>query len=148
MLEMAPKAFGRNKPSREGARDPPCRRLMVAFDLLLQKDVLLGWLGRRSFGRGGLVESAALQERGHIRVASGEVTEQLQRFVAPAAREKRLPEAIAILAFQAAMLLEPFHAVGVEHFTPEVGIVTGGITARERMGEISRAITRRHWRVV
>src|SRR5205814_3756318 len=108
---------------------------------------LFRWCGRLSFGGGSLVEAAAFQERSHIRLAAGEVTEQRHGFVAAAAREKGLPEVITVLAFQAAMLLEPFNAISVEHFAPEVGIISGGITARESMREVGRAITRRHRRI-
>ena len=51
--------------------------------------------------------------------------EEVHRILAAAARKQGLAKVIAILALQSTVLLEPFHAIGVEHFTPEVGIVSG-----------------------
>ena len=71
------------------------------------------------------------------------------RFGAAAAGEKSFAEAVAILALQAAVLLEPFDAVRIEHFAPEIGVVAGGITVVvEGVREIGGAITRRDEREI
>src|SRR5476649_301092 len=50
--------------------------------LQLQKDVLLGWRDRWSFGGGGLIQATPLQKRRDIGIAAGEVAEQLHGIVA------------------------------------------------------------------
>ena len=54
---------------------------------------------------------------------------------------------VAVLAAQAAVFLEPFHRLGVEHFRPQVGVITGRVAAHD-VREVGAAVTRRHRRVV
>ena len=56
-------------------------------------------------------------------------------------REQGVTEVITVLALHAAVFLEPFDAVGVEHLTPHIGIVAGRVTAND-VAEVGRAVTR------
>ncbi len=49
---------------------------------------------------------------------------------------------IAVLALHAAVLLEPLDGIGIQHFAPDIGVITGGVAADD-MGEIGAAVT---WR--
>src|SRR5207342_1135382 len=102
----------------------------------------LGVVGRR---RGD--QATAHQQRLDVRIAAGEVMEQRQRVLAAATREQGVAEVVAVGAGQAAVLLHPFHAVGVEHFRPDVGVVAGCVAAHD-VAEVGRAVTRRHRREI
>ena len=94
------------------------------------------------------VETAPFQERFDVGIAAGEIVEELHRVLAPAAREEGVAEMIAVFALQAAMLLEPFDAVGIELFAPDVAVITGAVTAGKGVREIGAAITRRNgWQI-
>src|SRR5437879_5686547 len=82
----------------------------------LQEEHLLRRRGRRYLGRSSLIQAAPLQERRHVRIAAGEVTEEFHDVIAASAREQCLAEVIAVLALEAAVLLDPLDAVGIEHF--------------------------------
>ena len=91
------------------------------------------------------LKSAALEQRTDLRIAAaGEVPELPDRIFAAAAREQHLAETIAVLALQAAVLLDPLDGVRIEHFAPDVGVIAGRVAARERVREIRRPIARRH----
>ena len=78
------------------------------------------------------VEPAAFQERLDPGIAPGEIVKELHRVLAAAAREEGIAKMIAILALQAAVLLDPFHGVGIEDFRPDVAVVTGADSRRRR----------------
>ena len=82
------------------------------------------------------------------RIATGEVMEELHRILAAAAGQEGIAEVVAVLALQAALLLEPFDAVSIEHLAPDVAVVAGRVTAGKSMGEIGGAIARRHRREI
>ena len=65
-----------------------------------------------------------------------------------AAGKKFFAEEIAVLAGQAAVFLEILDRVGIEHFAPDIRVVSGRITAGEGVREIKAAITRRHRRII
>src|SRR5438445_13668909 len=64
-------------------------------------------------------QAATFEQRPDVRIAAREILELLQWIFAPAAREQGRAETIAILALQAAVLFEPAHRIGVEHFAPD-----------------------------
>mgnify|MGYP003694222567 CR=1 FL=1 len=66
------------------------------------------------------------------------------RIQAAAAGQERFAKVVAVFALQAAVLLEPFDAVGVEHLAPDIAVVAGRVTAGKGMREIGSAIARRH----
>src|SRR5881398_3181141 len=105
----------------------------------------------RLSGRLGIIrrkprfQSAPLQQRLEVRIAPHKILEQTQRIGRTTATEQCLPEAIAILALQSSVFLNPFHTVGIEHFTPDVRVISGGIASGKGVREIGAAITRRDW---
>src|SRR6266540_3320485 len=54
----------------------------------------------------------------------------------------------AVFAFQSAVFFEPFDRIGVEYFAPDVGVITGRVTAGERVRKIKASVTRRHRRKI
>mmetsp|Transcript_53120 Transcript_53120/g.124204 ORF Transcript_53120/g.124204 Transcript_53120/m.124204 type:complete len:781 (-) Transcript_53120:457-2799(-) len=76
-----------------------------------------------------------------------QLREQRHRVLAAAAREQATPQAVAVGAPQAALGLEPFDGIGVEHLAPDVGVVAGGIVAHH-VAEVGAAVARRHRREV
>jgi hypothetical protein len=68
---------------------------------------------------------AALEQRVDLRLATRpvKVPELAHWILAAAAREQHLAEAIAILALQAAVVLDPLHGVRVEDLAPDVGVI-------------------------
>ena len=52
-----------------------------------------------------------------------------------------------LVARQAAVLLDPLHRVGIEHFRPDVRVVARRVTAHD-VAEVRRAVTRRHRREI
>src|SRR5690606_18159059 len=62
-----------------------------------------------------LVQAAALEEGLDVGGVAGEVLEQVQGVLAAALRQQRGAEVVAVLAAQAAVLLEPLHRVRVQH---------------------------------
>src|SRR4029077_8583167 len=87
-------------------------------------------------------QPAPLQQRLDVRIAAHKILEQAQRISRTTTTEQRLPEAIAILALQPSMFLDPFHAVGIEHFAPDVRVISSGISSGESVREIWTAIAR------
>jgi hypothetical protein len=111
------------------------------------KRVAVGILTRQRGGGGGrrrLVETAPLQERPDVRIGAGEVAEHDQRVLAAAAREDGLAETVAVGADQAAVLLEPLDAVGIEHLGPDVRVIARGVAAFEDVSEIGATVAWRH----
>src|SRR3546814_816310 len=76
-----------------------------------------------------LLQPTTLQQRLHARVLAAEVAVQGGEVDGVAAREDLVAEDLAVLAGQAAVLLEPFERVVVEHLGPEVGVVAGRVAA-------------------
>ena len=93
-------------------------------------------------------EAAALQQRLDHGIPAAEVAVRLQRVLRAADTEQAGAEAVAVLAEQAAVLLEPLDGVGVEHLAPDVGVVAGVVAARERVREVRARVARRNGRVV
>src|SRR6056297_4240165 len=91
----------------------------------------------RSHGAGGFArafdrrQSAAFEQRLDIRLTPGEVAEQLHGILAAALGKERIPEMIAVFTRQSTVLLEPLDAVGVQHFTPDVGVIACRIAAHD-----------------
>src|SRR5437868_9556750 len=94
------------------------------------------------------IESTAFQQRLDVGIAPGEIFEQAERIGRSTTREQRFSKAIAVFAFQSAVLLNPLDAVGVEDFAPEIRIISGRISAGESMRKIKAAVARRHrWKI-
>src|SRR5207253_9165039 len=94
------------------------------------------------------IESTAFQQRLDVGIAPGEILEQAESIGRSTAREQRFSKAIAVFAFQSAVLLNPLDAVGIEHFAPKIRIITGRVSAVERMRKIKAAVARRHRRKI
>src|SRR5437773_12392318 len=111
------------------------------------------WFHRLS-GRLGIIrrrlpfQSAPFQQRLDVRIASDKIFEQTQRISRTTATEQRLSEAIAIFALQPSMFFDPFHAIGIEHFAPDVRVISRGISSGKRVREIWAAIPRWHRRKI
>src|SRR5437588_9902789 len=146
---------------QEVDRAVPCSMLnRTGMPLLLVHPVAAvagrGSLSRfqRFSGRLGIIrrrfafQSPPLQQRLDVRIAPDKILEQTQRIGRTTATEQCLPEAIAILALQSAVFLNPFHTVGIEHFTPDVRVISGGISSGKSVREIRAAITRRYRRKI
>src|SRR5207244_4848957 len=94
------------------------------------------------------IESTAFQQRLDVGIAPGEIFEQAESIGRSTTREQRFSKAIAVFAFQSAVLLNPLDAVGIEHFAPEIRIISGRVSAGESMRKIKAAVTRRHrWKI-
>src|SRR5690348_8947721 len=89
-------------------------------------------------------KSTTFQQRLQIRFMAREIVEERHRILAAAAGKQRATEIVAVFTGESAVLLEPLHAIGIEHFGPDIRVVTGGIAARKYVGEIRAVITRRH----
>lgn len=50
---------------------------------------------------------------------------------------------IAVLAFQAAVLLEPLDTLGIQNLAPDIGVIAGRVSAHD-VTEVGRAVTRRN----
>src|SRR5438874_2219049 len=72
-----------------------------------------------------------LQQRLDVRIAPHKILEQTQRISRTTTTEQCLPEATAILALQSSMFLDPFHAVGIEDFAPDIRVISSGISSEE-----------------
>src|SRR5207237_8417383 len=79
------------------------------------------------------IESTAFQQRLNVGIAAGEILEQAESFGRPTAREQRFSKAIAVFAFQSAVLLNPLDAVGIEHSAPKIRIISCRVSACESM---------------
>src|SRR5438128_945852 len=64
------------------------------------------------------------------------------------AARSRPAAAVAVVALQSAMFLDPLNRIGIQHFAPDIGVVTGRVIAGESVREIWTAITRRNWRKI
>src|SRR5688572_7181397 len=93
-------------------------------------------------------EAAALQQGLDVSIPPPEVAVGLERILRAADPEKPLPEPLAVLARQAAVLAEPLDRVRIEHLAPDVGVVARAVAAREDVREIRRRVAGRHHRVV
>src|SRR3546814_15371624 len=71
------------------------------------------------------------QQRLDVRLVPGEVHEQLRGVLAAAARQQRVAEAVAVLALQAAVVLDPLRGVRVQHLRPDVRVVARRIPAHD-----------------
>ena len=47
--------------------------------------------------------------------------------------QQRGAEVVAVRALEAAVLLEPLDALGVQHLAPDVGVVAGAVAAAAKM---------------
>src|SRR6266567_8058082 len=79
------------------------------------------------------IESAAFQQRLDIGIAPGEIFEQAESIGRSTTREQRFSKAIAVFAFQSAVLLNPLDTDGVEDFAPKIRIISGRVSAGESM---------------
>src|SRR6266480_2643672 len=93
----------------------------------------------RFSGRLGIIrcklpfQSAPFQQRLDVRIAPDKILKQTQRVSRTTATEQRLSEAFAILALQPSMFFNPFHAIGIEHFAPDVRVISRGISSGKRV---------------
>jgi hypothetical protein len=89
-----------------------------------------------------------LEERLDARVSAAKRAVERSHFLRVPAREDHVAEALAILARHPAMLFEPLERVVVQYLTPQVCIVSRAVTAAPDVGEVARAVARRHeWEV-
>src|SRR4051812_26765815 len=109
------------------ARTPPAICLNAsgvtkrgAFRRLFCELFLFCWLSR------GL-QPALDEQRVDDRVAAAEVAVERRRFLAAAAREDHVAEALTVLAGHPAVLLEPVVGVVVDQLAPHVGVVAGRV---------------------
>ena len=136
---------GRPVPERgpvPGGRPPGARRAARAFWRAGWRADAARWRPGAP-GRGGAV-SAPARGRAQVsrprRSSSGSMRGSRPRKSRKASIASSLPprdsrvaaEVVAVLARQAAVLLEPLDAVGVEHLAPDVGVVAGAVAAARR----------------
>src|SRR5262249_52460084 len=77
------------------------------------------------------IESAPFEQGFDVGIAADEILKQVESVRGAAARQQRGAKAVAILAFQSAVLLEPLDCVGVEHLAPDIRVITGRVPAGE-----------------
>src|SRR5690606_22068831 len=84
----------------------------------------------------GLLEAAELQQRLDAGILAAELAVGAGQVARVADGEDLLAEDLAVLAGQAAVLLEPLEGIVVQHLGAEVGVVAGRIAAVPDMGEV------------
>src|SRR5690606_14539234 len=82
----------------------------------------------------GLLEAAELQQRLDAGILAAELAVGAGQVARVADGEDLLAEDLAVLAGQAAVLLEPLEGIVVQHLGAEVGVVAGRIAAAPDMG--------------
>src|SRR3546814_19660466 len=84
-----------------------------------------------------LLQPTTLQQRLHARVLAAEVAVQGGEVDGVAAREALVAEDLAVLAGQAAVLLEPFERLVAEHPAPAEAVVAGQVAAAPTVDEVA-----------
>mmetsp|Transcript_20969 Transcript_20969/g.80829 ORF Transcript_20969/g.80829 Transcript_20969/m.80829 type:complete len:572 (-) Transcript_20969:513-2228(-) len=72
-----------------------------------------------------------------------EVAEQQHCVLAAATRQQLAAQCVTIGALEAALGIQPFHRVRIQHLAPDVGVVAGGVATHD-VAEIRQAVARRH----
>lgn len=92
----------------------------------------------------GVQQAAVFQHRLDAGLLAAPCSVHFSQVFGIPAGKNHLAEAVAIGASEAAVIFEPLIRVIVEHFSPKIRVIAGGIAETPDVAEIAGAVARRN----